>query len=73
MSYYNDFIEARNVVLGVYPNAVCKYLWGSFTVFQNSRTTDILDTVGSSFINEPDAWMTAAEEIKNDFLLKLEN
>lgn len=70
---YDEFLEARDIVLSAYPSAICKYDedYESFHIYQIDNPSCVF-WLGSSKINEPDAWMSAAETVKFEFLKSLE-
>ena len=68
---YDEFIQARDLVLSIYPTVICKYD-EDFKLWILYEPNNWLCWLGNSFINEPDAWIDAAKEIPCAFLNKLE-
>ena len=67
---YDEFIQARDLVLSIYPTAICKYNEDFNRWIINEPNN--WRWLGNSLINEPDAWINAAKGIPYAFLNKLE-
>jgi hypothetical protein len=75
---YEQFLDAKAVVISMYPAAICVIRdpdeWATITwyIYPDGGSKSILRILGRSQINEPDAWMDAADYIQNLFMYKLE-
>lgn len=71
----NEYIQAKSIVLSVFPDATCAMLYHRYTIYESSIDADwrTTNTLSVSWLNERDAWISACKIIQNMMLNKLES